>query len=139
MMKKISFGKIVILGTVFAGIMEIGLAAAQYVRKRVEPDFFMPQGAINRPEKLPMPRYTEGQEVTVKEARPGDVFENEVIDNPDADHADSDMENTPEYKKKYDEYVKDLDNISQTGSIPESQALKEDLGQMDSEARKIVK
>ena len=83
------------------------LAQASYVRKRLEPKFFMPEDAKVQPEKLPMPRYTKGAETTIKEAnyRDSETEEEqaEIYDSAVEDEAETD-DSMPLYQQKYDDY-----------------------------------
>ena len=136
-----------------AAIIYIHDSKARYVRKQIEPDFFIPESDKTKPEKLPMPVYLEGEEVTVKNARRGDVFVNEADDNlvaveeviePKAAPQEPQqqpqvqervLEDTPEYKQKYDDYNNDLEQIAKTGTMPENKNLQKDLEQMNSDDR----
>lgn len=117
------------------------LAQASYVRKRLEPKFFMPEDAKVQPEKLPMPRYTKGAETTIKEANYRDSEKEEepaeIYDSAVEDEAETD-DSMPLYQQKYDDYSRDLEHINNTGQIPENRTLNEDLGAMDSERRVTV-
>lgn len=93
-----------------------GLSAAQtqgYVRKSLEPDFFIPaEDKLNRPEKLP-PIFKDGKKITGAQKIIG---ETEI----------------PEYQKKYEQYREDLENVAKTGEIAPNQGLDDALRQMDS-------
>ena len=45
----------------------------------------------------------------------------------------------PDYKEKYDDYLKDLAVIGQTGKIPFNKTLEEDLKKMNSNSAFAVK
>lgn len=89
-----------------------GLSAAQgYVRKNIEPDFFIPAGdKLNRPEKLP-PIYKDGKNITNRK-------QDNVIE-------------TPEYQQKYEQYQQDLESIAKIGEITPNQGLNEALEKMN--------
>lgn len=116
-------------------------AAAKYVRKQLEPAFFMPESAKTQAEKLPMPRYLYGEEETIKAAKPERepqrlpvVTENEeYLEDDVADDTD-----IPDYQRKYEDYSRDLEHISRTGEIPDNAALEEDLEQMNSDERQLI-
>lgn len=123
---------------------EIALAQGTYVRKKVEPDFFMPESAKVQPEKLPMPKYYKGQEETIKNAKPEPEPQRlpPVATEDDGINGDEgvldDLENTPEYQQKFEDYSNDLEHINQTGQIPQNADLDSDLNQMNSSARRVV-
>lgn len=134
-----------ILGLIL--VMVISLSAVwvwaqdkPYVRKQLQPSFFMPESAKPKPEKLPMPRYTEGQAESVKAVNHNDVSGGRVEDEELAGNEEimQDLQNTPEYQKKYEDYNQDLEQISKTGEIPENEVLQEDLEQMNSEEPQAV-
>lgn len=132
-------------------IIYIHDSKARYVRKQLEPDFFIPKSDKNKPEKLPMPVYLEGEEVTVKNARRGDVFVNEVDEPAEENRVQEVMalpktstqspikeealEDTPKYQQKYNDYSNDIEQIGRTGTMPENPELQEDLEQMNSDER----
>lgn len=83
----------------------------RYVRKNIEPDFFIPSSdKFNRPEKLP-PIYKDGEKVTGIEQKNKDKI--------------------PEYQKKYEQYYKDLENVAKTGEVAQNQDLDKALQQMN--------
>lgn len=143
-----------------------GNAAAQdsqrYVRQKVQPNFFIPNGALaeSKPEKVFVPRYRKGQ-TTAKHisaddnlyaARPvyqkpktAPKTDNQPIYNSDtetdsyddkpATPAPSQIDDgTPDYQKMYQDYLKDLDSIAKTGDVKD-QAVLDDLSVMNSEKR----
>lgn len=84
--------------------------AQGYVRKSIEPDFFIPAGdKFNRPEKLP-PIYKGGKKVTGTEPE---------------ENAEK-----PEYQQKYEQYHQDLENIAKTGEIAPNPGLNQALEKM---------
>ena len=101
----------------------VAAADVPYVRKLQKPKFFIPESELSQPEKLPMPRYTEGEEITIKEAKP--EYGQRVTT----------TDEQPEYQQKYDDYNSDLAHIDQTGQLPNNQNLNDDLAQMNSTAR----
>ena len=131
-------------------------AEAQYQRKQLQPDFFVPAGEINPQEKLPPFKQTGGslpaaetvKKVSIKDETP-EIRDSEALtlsaDNPVEQY---DMEKhitnhkfdaSPNYKKKYDAYVNDLKIIAETGKAPENKQLQQDLAKMNSNERFVVK
>ena len=101
-----------------------------YVRKQIEPDFFIPESAKQQPEKLPVPRYLQGEEETIKEAhRTAPVKTSPVA---------SENEDVPEFQQKYDAYNQDLEHIGRTGKMPYNVELEQDLKVMNSNDEIIV-
>ena len=127
-------------------------AEAQYQRKQLQPDFFVPAGEINPQEKLPPFRQTGGSlptAETVKKVSMPEIRDSEALtlsaDNPVEQY---DMEKhitnhkfdaSPDYKQKYDAYVNDLKIIAETGKAPENKQLQQDLAKMNSNERFVVK
>lgn len=155
-MKKIIFvlSGITILGLSYAAIAQPG----QYVRKQIKPDFFIPQGEMEKKEVLP-PFYYEKpqpkavrkkddavQEVSeVEEIATSEVTEvlvpkkiNKPIDSEYINYNDKELESTPEYQQKYDDYIRDLQKIAKTGQYPENRTLNDELAKMNSNERVIV-
>lgn len=112
-------------------------AAAKYVRKQLEPGFFMPESAKTQAEKLPMPRYLYGEEETIKAAKPEHEPQRLPAAAESKEYIDDDME-IPDYQRKYEDYSRDLEHISRTGEIPDNAALAEDLEQMNSDERQLI-
>lgn len=94
-------------------------AAAQYKRKIIEPEFFMPESVqLHQQEKLPELKLPE------KEIKKEPVkAENSLID----------IKETPSYKFKYSEYIKDIITFYNTGKMPENNKLDSDLKAMNSD------
>lgn len=133
-----------LIGGFLAILLLMQVAQARYVRKQVEPEFFIPENTLSRPENLPIPRYLSGEEQTVKQVVPErqqpktvqktleDDLLNETEDSYDENPA-------PDYQQKYEDYSRDLEHISRNGQLPENKVLTNDLAQMQSDQRIIVK
>lgn len=106
--------KSIILTMFLVGISSIVLAQGTYVRKQLEPDFFMPEEVKSKPEKLPPVYVTKKQNVT-------DIVSNVKI--------------VPDYKQKYDQYTKEIEQIKNNGELPLNKTLENDLQQMSSNER----
>lgn len=154
-MKKIIFilSGITIIGLSYAAIAQPG----QYVRKQLKPDFFIPQGEMEKKEVLP-PFYYEQpkakivskdkavtEEVAEVENIVSEVVEvatpkeiNKPISSEYLNYNDKELESTPEYKQKYDDYIKDLHKIAKTGQYPENKTLNDELAKMNSNERVVV-
>ncbi|MDR1694053.1 MAG: hypothetical protein LBR70_02525 [Lactobacillaceae bacterium] len=133
-----------------------------YQRKKVQPDFFIPNSARDKPEQLPdfymldQPEKTNPvkpdviKQVVVQEIEP----EVEVLDENDNEETveenslaansyihlleEYDLRELPLYKQKYDEYTDDLKIIGETKTIPENNNLTADLAAMDSNLKIVV-
>lgn len=111
-----------------------------YVRKQLQPAFFIPESAKPKPERLPMPKYMEGQAETVKAVNRNDATIKRVEDSEIVvdDNLLVDLEKTPQYQQKYEDYSQDLESISSTGEIPENKNLEADLAEMNTDKREVV-
>lgn len=89
----------------------------RYVRKQLQPEFFIPEGQWNPQEKLPPVVKPQPKVPTaaVEESVPQQA-----------------TEEIPDYQRKYQEYVEDLKKIDAQGTPPANQALQRDLEQMNS-------
>lgn len=155
-MKKIIFilSGITIIGLSYAAFAQPG----QYVRKQLKPNFFIPQGEMEKKEVLP-PFYYEkpkAKVVTKKEVVAEEVpevkeevpevvetVEQEEISKPIVaseyiNYSDKELESTPEYQQKYDDYIRDLQKIGATGQYPENKTLNDELAKMNSNERMVV-
>lgn len=119
-----------------------------YVRKQVQPNFYMPTAArnkMNAPEKLATPQYTIGAEETIKVTRPQKAVVVKTVDktpktsaptpNKHLDYDHGQLSQTPDYQQKYQEYLSDLDKIAATGKSPKNPRLEQDLSRMNSNDR----
>lgn len=174
MIKKVLFIACTIL-LIVASTGEAGAQRFNYVRKKAQPNFFIPQKdlAEYKPEKVGIPQYRRGQSTT-KHLSSDDNYEemlaakqrrfqiaqekwntakNNVPTNTNNESQASkeqnnddeeDTENTSntqktdppsDYKTKYQEYLKDLDEIARSGSLSDNPDLIKDLSAMSSEER----
>lgn len=122
--------KKLILSVVMAIIAAGGLvisAQGKYVRKQLQPDFFIPaKDQFNQPEKLPP------------------LPENKIINEAQSKTISTEQEvseaavEQPDYQNKFDDYNEDMEYLSTNGELPENDTLKEDLAAMDSNEIKTV-
>lgn len=110
-------------------------AAQEYQRKQVMPEFFIPQQALPKPEKLPPIKFStlapqdDGvKKVSIQEQTPAPKAQ-QAATPPEA------LEVMPQYKQKYDEYIEDLEYIGDTGEYPNNQGLQNDLAKMNSDEK----
>lgn len=149
---------------IFAALAAIAVICASvawaqtggYVRKKIEPNFFIPKSAQPKPEKLPMPYYKQpvipAEETTVPapQEQPLPVVEQTqntapttaakapapvVAPTPAEKSVVQNLSDTPEYQRKYQEYLQDLEYIAATGERPSNANLDNDLKQMNSNER----
>ncbi len=133
----------------FVAVFEVK-AEFNYVRKQQTPDFFIPSGLLNKPEKLPMPKYTNTEKESVSNIKP----ENEMGRSPDVvaynNHGLANYKAATKMvnpvgvdinvmQKYYDAYILDLQNIDETGKLPENQVLTQDLSEMVSNEKVLYK
>ncbi len=159
-MKKALFTVLLILFCVLS-VTATAQNRQRFVRKKVQPNFFIPNGALaeSKPEKVYIPRYNAG-ETTAKRISADDnkpvqrpvVLNNQVSKQtpettttptpaaekpytPPTTPAPSQVDDgTPNYQKMYQDYLRDLDTIANTGNIND-QAVLSDLDAMNSEKR----
>ena len=118
------FIAVVVLLVVFIGLTVT--AYGRYVRKQLQPDFFMPKEVqFNQPEKLPPLPKKEATDVKSEKIV-------EVVDNSESIKKESEKVSLPEYQKKFDDYNRDISYINRKGEIPVNISLKTDLQQMNS-------
>ena len=87
----------------------------RYVRKMLEPDFFIPDtDKFNRPEKLP-PIYLNGKKITAVAHQQSES---------------SSLDSEPNYKKKYKQYHNDLENVAINGEVKPNEELSDALDSM---------
>lgn len=159
-----------IFSITFGFCLMTGTALAQmdqpYVRKKIQPNFFIPEGALaeSRPERVSIPQYRQGR-TTAKRitAEPEPVLQQQTlqsqqisatleqtedishlpenqeqqIQTPLYENVDIQQENptrTPNYQKMYQDYLKDLDSIAQSGTV-NTYDIDNDLNAMNSEKR----
>ncbi len=113
---------------VFAAVAGLALSAqSRYVRKQLQPDFFMPENVrFNQPEKLPALPRKKAVVVTEAPKQQSVVKQEEKA-----------AQNVfvPEFQRKFDDYNRDISYISRSGEIPQNTSLAADLGAMNSNAR----
>lgn len=100
----------------FLLILSVSNVFAQYKRKLKEPDFFIPYNdRMHKPEVLPkLKNIANTAHKTVKNNKKDDVF----------------FEETPEYKKIYDDYFNTIKNFMLTKKFEENGSLDNDLSMM---------
>lgn len=159
-MKKTLF---TVLFVVFCVLSVAALAqdSQRYVRKKVQPNFFIPNNALaeNKPEKVYIPRYGAGQTTAKRissddnlpdrqpiltKRQSVDVKETDVSVKPEIATTEYTApsipdpsqvnDETPSYQKMYQDYLRDLDSIAKTGEISDPAVLT-DLEAMNSEKR----
>lgn len=113
---------------IFSFLLNSAQAAAQssptYQRKTQNPDFFIPQGTLQRQEKLPPIHSPEPQNAVEHQsaARQEKTTKIEF----------KGLSNTPVYKEKYDAYLNSIKDIAQTGQTYQDFDLENDLSKMNS-------
>lgn len=137
----------------------------RYVRKKLTPNFFIPQSELERREVLPPFYYEEPKpapkpkavqqqpqpeqeemievsspqiETTTVTSLPKPFNIDEAIHSQYQKYNNQDLARTPEYQQKYNDYIRDLKFIAETGNYPENQTLNNDLAMMNSNDRIIV-
>ena len=112
---------------------------AQYIRKIKEPDFFMPENAkLHKQEKLPslnIKKIDNGLAETQKNFQDNNLSEKEKVS---YNKSLYDIREVPDYKNKYDEYIRDIKIYDNTKQMPENPELEKDLAKMNSNERKIL-
>lgn len=134
-------------------------ADAEFVRKEKRPEFFVPESAFSRQEKLPEITAQNSvakqvgdnnnritRPVAEKPAKPQKLTKNSSIKTTKHDTSSTDdvtqrkfkeMQKTPEYQKKYDEYFDDINKLKRTGYLPANPSLQKDLMKMDGSERAV--
>lgn len=127
--------------------------AAQYVRKKQQPNFFIPQQEIeSRPEKLQMPKTANYQntEPTTNHIRseksrlPAQEAPKQIkkkaparkvptVDDDMPEIMENNIDDEPDYQKKYQDYLEDLAEIANEGKVNDTQDVYDDLDLMNSE------
>lgn len=112
---------------------------AQYIRKIKEPDFFMPENAkLHKQEKLPslnIKKIDNSLAETQKNFQDNNLSEKEKVS---YNKSLYDIREVPDYKNKYDEYIRDIKIYNNTKQMPENPELEKDLAKMNSNERKIL-
>ncbi len=95
------------------------VAQGKYIRKQIQPNFFMPNSVnFNKQEKLP-PVIVKKQ--TIEEKKSDNIVVNKSINN------------IPEYKKKFDQYNNDILYLSKYKKLPKNNLVVRDLRVMNSD------
>lgn len=119
---------VVILAAVLGGLALS--AQGKYVRKQLQPDFFIPaKDQFNQPEKLP-PLATE----PVNMAEEQKTITVDIKNNSQEDT----KAGTPDYQTKFDKYNQDIADLSKNGKMPKNAELEADLAEMNSDDQKQV-
>lgn len=148
-------------------LLSVAVSAQEgrYVRKKLAPNFFIPQAELEHREVLPpfyyeepkpepkpqaVPKQTQPQEEEFVETNSPQIELTTVTPLPEPFNIDKaihsqylnynnqDLERTPEYQQKYNDYIRDLKFIAETGNYPENPVLNNDLAMMNSNERIIV-
>lgn len=129
-----------------------------FVRKKVQPNYFIPEREIKtKVEKLPQPKFTAGKDTSVSNAKPleqpqrvvktapeNTINDNEIntpnqyLSNVTEQEVENQADSTPDYQKKYQEYIADLDSISNNKAAKYEGSVAKDLSTMNSNERIIV-
>lgn len=126
-----------------------------FVRKKVQPNYFIPEKEIKtKVEKLPQPKFTHGEDSSITNAKPIEqprrvvkkapetIQDTKSTETQDTEVSAQDVvdqsESTPEYQKKYQEYIADLDSISNDKEAKYESTVAKDLSSMNSNERIIV-
>lgn len=112
---------------IFSFLLNSAQAAAQssltYQRKTQNPDFFIPQGTLQRQEKLP----------PIHSSEPQNAVEQKSISRQETTKIEfKGLSNTPAYKEKYNAYLNSIKDIAQTGQAYQDSDLENDLSKMNS-------
>ncbi len=138
-----------VICVLLAGAAFARAQSGAYVRKQVKPNFFIPKSAEPQPEKLPMPHYQPAETASIKRGastpqatapEPAQPADTAVKTTPQTKTQPSqavvkELSDTPEYQRKYQEYLRDLEYIAATGERPSNANLDNDLRQMNSNER----
>ena len=106
-----------------------------FVRKQIEPSFFVPKNINPQVKKLATPKYGQGEVQSIKSIHSSDNVVKRVVAEPQPIDV---LVDVAAYKKKYGEYNKDLEQIKDTGELPNNPSLNNDLAEMNSNEKKVV-
>ena len=118
--------------------VSVAVAAAtgqgRYVRKQLQPDFFMPEKVrFNQPEKLPpLLKKEEFSQKAEEDVAKAAAQNTAVSESGKSIRIQAEKEAVPEFQTKFDDYNRDIDYISRSGEIPVNARLNADLEQMNS-------
>ena len=143
-------------------------AAAQYVRKKVLPNYFIPAQEIQpKQEKLPPIKYQYGEEETIATRSYDNMPTTQSIADrnvlPQADKAETSLttarqdipskqttsevtldipdgssKEIPDYQQKYQEYLRDIKKVAAGKKMPNNPQLQQDLAKMNSDERILI-
>lgn len=125
------FAAIIVLTAVFGGLALS--AQGKYVRKQLQPDFFIPaKDQFNQPEKLPpLPEELLMEAEQRKQSAMVQTDEHKKDE-------DNKIVGTPDYQTKFDKYNHDIAILSKSGEMPKNAELESDLAEMNSDDQKAV-
>ncbi len=140
------FSKIFIAAAFVCGC--VTMAHSQYLRKKLKPAFFIPENELDYQEKLPpivpsqtiyntIKKLSADDEAQSNSTAPAEESSPQLAFSTNTPILDEKLH--PDYKEKYDDYLKDLVVIGQTGKIPFNKTLEEDLKKMNSNEAFVVK
>lgn len=142
-------------------------AAAQYVRKKVLPNYFIPAQEIQpKQEKLPPIKYQYGEDETIA-TRSYDnmpitkIADKNIVPQPSTadvpltpdnsndiseptlnevtlDLPDQSSKEIPDYQQKYQEYLRDIKKVAAGKKMPNNPQLQQDLAKMNSDERILI-
>lgn len=125
------FAAIIVLAAVF-GVLALS-AQGKYVRKQLQPDFFIPaKDQFNQPEKLPP--LPEELLKEVEQRKQSAVVQTDEYKKDE----DNKIVGTPDYQTKFDKYNHDIAILSKSGEMPKNAELESDLAEMNSDDQKAV-
>jgi len=135
-----------------AMFIDINMATAQFVRKKYEPSFFIPQGELEvKPKEVPIVKYRRGvtnsvshkerEKPVLRSVPQVNVVKNiaplatNIDDNNQINDVVTETKNVPEYQQVYQEYLEDVDKVAKGRKMPKNIGLQNDLAKMDSNER----
>lgn len=104
----------------------------QYQRKALQPDFFVPQGAVQQQENLPAPKFKPQPSV------PSEAEKKAAAPIHPVSFKFKSLSSTPRYKQNYDIYLDSLKDVAETGKISRNPDLEDDLSKMNSDEKIII-
>ena len=118
---------VVVLAAVLGGLALS--AQGKYMRKQLQPDFFIPaKDQFNQPEKLPPLANEPASMAEAQKTATSDVNNNQ----------ENTETGTPDYQTKFDKYNQDIADLSKNGEMPKNAELEADLAEMNSDDQKPV-
>ena len=119
--------KFIAITVLFAIVIGLTFTSqGRYVRKQLQPDFFIPKEVqFNQPEKLPpLPKKEFLENNSAETSQP--------VDKMKSIRKESAQIFIPDYQKKFDDYNQDISYINRNGELPVNLSLKSDLDKMNS-------